>query len=62
MGPEQAICAVRCVITLLRRDAYSLPARPLQESPGPFGPGIPEESPNESPGPFRLRGPKTKGR
>ena len=26
-------------------------ARPLEESPRPFGPGIPEESPKESPGP-----------
>ena len=32
---------------------------PLQESPGPFGPEIPEESPKESPGAFRPRGPKS---
>ena len=35
------------------------PARPFQESPGPFGPEIPEESPKESPGPSGLRSLKT---
>ena len=33
------------------------PARPLEESPGPFGPGIPEKSPKESPG---LPAPRSK--
>ena len=36
------------------------PARPLVESPGPFGPGIPKESPEESPGAFRPRAQKVK--
>ena len=31
------------------------PARPLEESPGPFGPEISGESPKESPGAFRPR-------
>ena len=39
------------------------PARPLQESLGPFGPEMPEESPKESPkesyGAFRPWGPKS---
>ena len=34
------------------------PAHPLQESPGPFEPEIPEESPKESPGASRPQGPK----
>ena len=34
------------------------PARPFKESPGPFRPGIPEESPKESRGVFRPRGPE----
>ena len=35
------------------------PTRPLQESPGPSGPGIPKKSQKESPGAFRPRGPKS---
>ena len=31
------------------------PARPLQESPGPSGPGIPKESPKSLPGPSGPR-------
>ena len=31
------------------------PGRPLEESPGPFGPRIPKESPKESPRAFRPR-------
>ena len=34
------------------------PARPLEESPGPFGPEIPEESPKESPPPRSKKCPK----
>ena len=35
------------------------PGRPLQESPGPSGPGIPKESPKSLPGPSGPRGPKS---
>ena len=36
------------------------PASPLQESPWPFGPEIPKESPKESPGASHPRGPKVR--
>ena len=47
--PGNLSCSYRCILCKAGKGWDT--ARPLEESPRPFGPGIPEESPKESPGP-----------
>ena len=47
-----------CFLVRLRIGVALGSRPPLEETPRPFGPGIPEESPKESPGACRPRGPK----